>query len=396
MKPFPFFISVCATMAMITLNPIQAADPIRVPIKAVNIGDSGDPVWKIGVMIGLGGGPPKLYELDTGGGGFWAAGGRKGMDGWGNFEEIPDTNLSIEYTSGNHYQATVVKTTVEFYPLERGEALLQTPPVYLSRINRFENTKKEKATISWQNAMVRGQPPLFGHFYGDFGLSPKSVPQGAANFRKGAFHVLGQFTPPEGIRSGYIIHMNGLGNQAGSYLQVGFTDQEKETFRTQFPMVAGPAKFPVTGLSTYPTQMIVDLELSEGGRREVFHNIPVVVDTGAPHSSIHQGNLISVGKEFLHKEKGGNRRRSSEFHPGNLLPPGATVRIKGQSANGQPGEILQFHAREHPHIETIAVAAPREKDGKDGSRFNTGLIIFLEYDVLYDMENGIIGFRKQR
>jgi hypothetical protein len=384
----------CMVVGSHATGEAREPDAIRIPLVIVNIGEPDDPVLKVGIRVGLGGGPPLLYEFDTGGGGFWAASGPAGRDWWGGFEELPGTSLHVSYTSGNTYEAAVARTTVEFYALTGGKPIYATPPVFVSRIRQFENTKKARATAEWQSALASGHPPLFHNFYGDFGVAPKSSPAEAASERNGAFHVFGQVRPPEGRTSGYIVHIAGDGAESASYVQVGFTEGEKATFRSQFKMTPGHATFPTTGLSTYANQMVAEVEVDEGGRREVYPDIPVVVDTGATHASIHQGREIMVPRHFLAQRRNGKRRRSQDFEHGSLLLPGAVVRLRGENAVVGGDEVFAFRAKEAPHLTSISVGPPKDKDGKDGSRFNTGLLIFFEYDVLFDMENGVIGFRR--
>ncbi|MFM7593653.1 MAG: hypothetical protein ACKO85_17850, partial [Isosphaeraceae bacterium] len=244
---------------------VPTATPIKIPLELVNIKTKQNPEYKLGIYVGLGGGPPKLYEFDTGGKGFWAAYSTKNPNsGWGgDFTTVETKTLTNTYSSGNSYIADLVSTSVKLYGAgENGAAptpvdLPALQNVNVAQISKFTNTTKPATQVAWNKALKAGTPPLFGKFYGDFGAALAPVTSsGGTNI----FSVLPQIQIP-GLDVGYTVHVGTFPGDHQPYLLIGVdgsapsgTTELAMNLNTQ-PDTGTPAAFPGTGVPAYSEQV---------------------------------------------------------------------------------------------------------------------------------------------
>lgn len=396
-----------------------AIEPCTVPLELVNVqkGAKKPAEYKLGIWVGLGGGAPQLYEFDTGGAGFWAAytpqpPAKKGQ-WWGPYQTVQPNSLSITYTSGNEYSANFVETLVALYK-PQGKAFEKrcesSAPIGMAQITNYQNNKQPKDVAAWNTALATGQPPLFGHFYGDFGAALHPIM--TANGSNGVYSPLPQL-PQQGLINGFIVHVGALKKSAPT-LTIGLTQREMATFTTRLPMnltcqtaQGAPQKpspscppypdFPVGNVPVYSEQvtnadLAWKLSGSKGRSEQTFSAVGLTIDTGAPATTLWQNTSLFVEPTFLRKPSGSVLPVTGPFKTGVDLTLRAGTSVAG-------GANLDFDLRTgQKQTVNQVLAAVRQNDGGPtwSGYLNTGLMLYTHYDVLFNLAEGWVGFRRAR
>lgn len=410
----------CAVLTGLLLTPPTYAEVCLVPLKTVNIGSTSAPVYKIGINVGLGGGTPKLYEFDTGGPGFWAAYNKNlkpASQWWGDNHLIAEGAMSIQYTSGNEYTANLVGTQIELFdPTEKGgkSPLCTTGTVQISQITSFNNSKSANSVVKqWNTRLAHGKAPLYKHFWGDFGAALH--PTMSATVEQGVYTVLNQFqTGAE--HNGFIVHIGNLSKsqykQQRPYVQIGLNTTDINSFPYQFQMNAlcsssGPdspscplwSTFSNTTVNTFAEAQF-NADVTVNGRAgsphaELLPSMGIIIDSGATLANIYQNpNCVTncyVSKSFI-----------ADPRP----EPGISPTLyKGLFVNGYSATISVASQKEATFRTTLTqsskplnsiinanYSANKAGSGKGGV-MNTGVLFYSNWDVMYDVTAGVIGFR---
>lgn len=366
-----------------------AGAQVTIPLELINInpgpgspGYPAIPVYKYGIWVGIGGGPQKLYEFDTGGKGFWASYSTTLDSGvsqwWGDNTTPTGGNLSNTYSSGYSYLANVVSASVQIYAnsTDVTPLLSTTSPVDIAQITSAA-VPNEPASF-YASQVNAGQPYLYSNFYGDFGaaLLPKS--QGGYS----VYSVLPQI-PTDADYNGFIVRSGGYANPNPT-LQVGISAQDDAGFTSQVQMALDGGTFPVTGLSTYAEQLFnADVTWGTQADEQSFTNIPIVIDTGAPVASIRQGSGFLVDQQFdaeLDYTDQGQQENLSVF------VQGTPISINASAATGFSPLDASFIAGYTIGSDLFSIDQP------SSGYINLGMNTFNSYEVMFNVETGNIGF----
>lgn len=348
-----------------------------------------------------------MYEFDTGGSGFWAA----GNDHWWPTYTKPSGSSSqtINYSSGIQYSGEPVVTEVYF---ENGLSISTTVSRITNAIKKSNNANKDKAfDRAWANAFTETspeKPPLWGHFFGDFGMSLAPFTDKTTG-TEWFFGLLPQLLPPPpaenstpAMLNGYIINLNA----SSSYIQIGLAPSDIDNFTLytmQAPPSPGTQPFPSSNIPTYCEQLVSGyLELSPPEAPFSKNEIGIVFDTGAPSAEIHTDadngtpSTISISaldpylvNKIVYSGESGKTQSSVKPKTKFTLTSGSStlLQVKVGSESG-----------------TNAVSATTLNLSSAGSGYvNAGLIPFFQGPVLYYFPfdgqggygNGQIGFPKQ-
>jgi hypothetical protein len=317
-------------------------DSVTIPLQLVQLA-SGD--YKLGIPVSLGGGPFKLYEFDTGASGFYAA---NNTAWWPTPTTVNATIVNQMYSSGIFYNSTIVNTTVS---LGNG---IPTLTANMAQIQAAGGG----SLGNWTANVTAGIPPLYGAFFGDFGIGLSTG--------NGIFGILPQL--PGNLSNGFIIRTGGFANPHPT-LQIGITAADRAQFTILVPMNGTVANvtFPNSGYPTYAQQIMIANSSFDLGLIHKSFPAGLVLDTGAPSMEIHDnGTNITLPDSLLSGKK---------------LLPGTTVTLTDGDW------VLSFIAGSISGLNS-AKDVPDPTDG----RINTGLITFFTYDVMFDVQNGTIGF----
>lgn len=367
-----------------------------VPLELVNIAPAGKtPEYKLGINVGLGGGAPELYELDTGAAGFFAAYNAKltSNQWWGNFTAEGGKPLKIGYESGNMYTANSVETSVQLYtPAGAPVPFATADNVNLGQIAKFTNSKSPSAVKKWKQALSQGLPPLEGHFYGDFGadLSPADPASGNS-----IFSILPQISLAAGLTPGFILHVGKIGSNTTPYLQIGLTAANIKDFSATTAMNLytgeGPTTFPNSTIPTY-SQEIANATFSwsdKSGASQQTADIPWLLDTGAPQVNVWQGGNFAVAKMFIKTPKKVQGFFTGRFKSGRTF----SVQTTPLSAGDSTATLTIANTGDKSSINEVE-ASSKANNGSGKAYVNTGLWSFTQYDVMYNLGQGLLQFRK--
>lgn len=331
-----------------------AATPesVSVPLRVIRLAGG---AHKVGIEIGLGGGPKRLYELDTGASGFYAA---YNEDWWPSFEPLPDAPITQDYASGVTYVASKVRTQVAI-PSDHGDVVAELEVARIT--DGYGGSLGPQDDSTWNADVAAGKPPLYEHFYGDFG----------ADLRKkdGLASLLPQL--PGNLSSGFIVEL-GCQRRGGPRLVLGLTDDSRARFTTKVAMQPGNGDvFPVSGLPTYAQAILsVDFELSRRGVVQSFAT-DALLDTGGPTTNINESDDFRVDRALVDRSKG-------------VLASATYVSVFAQGIERGDFELAFLAGRVSGRNEV------KVTPGGSGN-VNLGLIPFFRYDVMFDVENGVVG-----
>jgi hypothetical protein len=122
---------------------------------------------------------------------------------------------------------------------------------------------------------------------------------------------------------------------------------------------------------------------------QAFENIGLTIDTGAPSTTLWQNNQLFVNPQFLNQPKG-----TAIPYAGNLKSK-VRFSMRAPTIVGD-GEGLDFNlvTGQKSTINQISASVRKNDGGPTWSGYmNTGLMLFTHYDVMFDVENGLVGFR---
>lgn len=336
---------------------VDGAETANVPLKIVPIGGG---QLKIGIEVSLGGGTPKLYTFDTGSSGFYAA---SNSLWWPSFERVGDGTIKQSYGDDVQLTAERVRTTVAISS-DVGELQAEVEMAMISEASGGPLGPPKEST--WKDDVAAGKPPLFGAFYGDFG-------SGLVD-KNNLFAVLPQL--PGNLASGFAVELS-CGGQFEPRLVIGLTDAVRARVTTWVPMQgrSDDRTFPSSGLPTYAQRLIaVDFALQRGSLSYAF-SADSILDTGGPTTTIHEHGDLMVPDALL-----------TPPHR-NALRTGALFRAASTGIDPADDFELDLLTGTVPGINRIDVTT------ESGEPFvNLGLIPFLRHDVVFDVEQGLVGF----
>jgi hypothetical protein len=351
--------SALESSVVIPLQVFPAYNSLEFPDGPPHKTQTKNPIYKVGINVsvtpsGQSTALTNLYEFDTGGKGFFA----------GNEPIVhpPDpvgAGVANAYTSGISYSGSATYATIAFPG--------STPPLTLPEPMLIGMI----TSVAYPNAR-KPRLPIFTsddgkvHLFGDFGMSLAAGTAGTPpNNHVPLLSVLAQVGSQYG---GFIVDLGAYPPPATPSARVilGLTPQLRGYFPSQFPMNAGPAYQPQdppasqAPVTTFSAQLLTGT-LQVG--QQSFPNIPIVFDTGAPQTAIH-----------------------------NLLPPKTAVsgQVTLTVTDGTNSyDVLDFAAGDEPGLNAVSVQGT---PGAPNPTINTGIAPFFANPILFDLEHGVIGF----
>ena len=208
-----------------------APESVTIPLKVVTIPGVG---VKVGIEVGLGGGPPRLYTFDTGSSGMYEA---YNAAWWPALTQLGGPTIPQSYGSGLQLQANRVSTLVTI-PTDQG------PISYTAEVGQITQASGTSDGEQWLANVAAGKPPLYGMFFGDFG-------SGLTKPAAGLFAVLPQL--PGNLSSGFSVQLGCGGGGPASKVVVGLTDpiRSRVTSWVKMEKLEGGPPFPNSNYPTY-------------------------------------------------------------------------------------------------------------------------------------------------
>lgn len=337
-----------------------APESVTIPLKVVTIPGVG---VKVGIEVGLGGGPPRLYTFDTGSSGMYAA---YNAAWWPALTQLGGPTIPQSYGSGLQLQANRVSTLVTI-PTDQG------PISYTAEVGQITQASGTSDGEQWLANVAAGKPPLYGMFFGDFG-------SGLTKPTEGLFAVLPQL--PGNLSSGFSVQLGCGGGGPASKVVVGLTDpiRSRVTSWVKMEKLEGGPPFPNSNYPTYRQAVFKGhFSLAIPGTHYDFV-VPAILDTGGGTTNLHQQPPFVVPDPLVLQPGATNTRVVS----------GAQFRVTAPGTLGTSGFDMGFITGNASTIDEVNVSQP--KSATTIAEVNLGLIPFFRYDVVFDVQNGNVGF----
>lgn len=337
-------------------------DTVTVPLHIVDLGPEGG--YKVGIRIRLGGGEPRLYTFDTGSSGFYAA---RNDEWWPSYRRVGGAPIVQEYgvsASSFQYRSKIVRSLIGI-PTTTGEISVETEMGQIH--DAWGGSLGPRGKSSWRKDVAAGRPPLFGHFYGDFGSGLIQA--------NGLFAVLPQL--PGNLSSGFAVRLGCDGHPHDApRLDIGLTDEIRSEVTSWVPMLGAGTypSYPLTGRPTYWQSLFEGTyTLTQAGVTAPPIAAYSLLDTGAPTTNIHTGSTVSVPSDFI--------------APSGLLNPGVDFGVTAAGAPTSSDFSLSFTTGDVLGTNAVNVASV-----SGGGEVNLGIIPFFHHVVVFDVERGLTGF----
>ncbi|KDF00643.1 hypothetical protein Y900_017255 [Mycolicibacterium aromaticivorans JS19b1 = JCM 16368] len=324
---------------------------------------------KYGIDVAVGGNPSQVYEFDTGGNGFFAGYNQPFWQG------VPITSdpVSILFTSGNQFNAVVATPTVT---IGQGNHTVTTAPIDVGAI--LSGSSPKTGTFVFTDPAA---PPIEGSFFGDFGASLAVLPVSGTSYLLA--NPLLQL--PGNLSNGYLVQLGPIG--VTPQVTVGLTDSLRAQFPYAVPIAPAPGggTYPVSGLPQLnlfgiypsyfaqesPTSPLVPIQQDGCGNDCA---LPTVIDSGAPSTSIRLGD-----------------QKGPFETPGGQLQPGVSFVAQFPTAEGKPPLTWTFVAGNNGSVNLVDYA--NSSAAFSGDNLNTGLNIYNNYDVMFDVQDQVLRLR---
>ena len=370
-RPLRLFVSLAVLLPLAASGQSVISNTILVPLHYKPVNNSS----KLGIYASLGGGTPKIFEFDTGGWGFYAAYASEDHSKspwWGTNVTPTDKHITELYDSGIEYQGLAVTTTVSLYADHHSSTPLVTT-AETTRVGQMTNIINTNGATYWtpRGEATNGTPPIDQQFYGDFGMGLSYASNGIVN-------VVMQLAFTNGITPGFRVRAFGT----NPYLQIGLTAADTNSasafyfgMNTNTNAPHGEV-FPVSGQGFYSEQVFNANMTISNATTNFTANLGITTDTGAS-TTIHNANVGGIPGELL------ITNAKDKIH----IVPGADFGLSELTLGGTETNFFQF---------VTATDQVTIQDGKLGNSntfyLNSGIELFQQYDVIYNLQDGQIGF----
>ncbi len=368
-------LAVCCAFASSAAAQSVVSNALVVPLHYTQISSG---TYKLGIYASLGGGAPQIFEFDTGGGGFYAAYASADpgkSDWWGSAFTNTGTGATNQYDSGIRYEGAIVATAVSLYSDKHSPAPVVTtaPGALVGQMTSISNTNTGQSLWT-PGGEVGGQPPVDGAFYGDFGMSLVYAHNGIAN-------LVAQLAFTNGVIPGFVVRAHG----DSPHLQIGLTTNDAAAASAfYFGMNAdtnapGGATFPNSGAGFYSEQ-VFDADMTISNATTNFTSrLGITTDTGAS-TTLHNAQTGGVPSALYTTDTNGKGR----------LVSGADFGLSGSTIGGSNVGFFEFTTTDTVNAGQVAVQD--NKPDNDAFYLNSGITLFQQYDVIYNLHDGQIGF----
>jgi hypothetical protein len=368
--------------------------PIKIPLKVVDVcfgktdpdgSCEGTTVERLGIYATLGSGNPipQFFEFDTGAAGFhaaYASGNPTASPWWGSSGVTTGATISKSFDSGTVYEGVEATTTVSFYSSATSTtALLTTGGV---KVGQMDKITDKDGTLWTPDGSADGDPPIDGQFYGDFGAAPSYEANGISN-------LLNELTFARGVTPGYRIHVDG----ANSWVQIGLTDVDTEDSTGLYfsmvpdPSAPGGATNPRSGTRYFATQLfLATIHIATGTGTQLISdaNVGITPDTGAD-TTLHNTNRSSQSSAITYA----GITDSSDGDKTGYLDSGLHFSLSGTTTSGETVDYLNLVTDDVTNGEFVNVQ--NGTSDKEIYYLNSGISLFLQNDVVYNMGGGTLG-----
>lgn len=336
--------AVFTLFAFITL-PVFADDSQATTSVPLQVIPNGTNNYKVGISVSVAGGPPSLVTFDTGGVGLHIFASQVGN------QNIRYTNKHINSSFGDSAHGFSFEGVIAYAPVTIGGVTTKQIPILV-----IQNVKCRGSGACNFN-MNSSAPPMFGQFYGEMGVGMLSESEPGVKLTSPLSQLPGNYG------TGFIIQ--NLNPQSGSgELVLGLTQQNTSGFN----MVNLPQAVTIADGQTLYNDKSLQVQYQIGN---VSQTMRTAFDTGGNY----QINLYSAPMPGL------DVTRKKIVRPG--------LNFDASLANAFDWNFTITNRRG----DGIVALIPPSK-GKC-NYVNTGIGFFFTHNVIYDYQNGRLGFESQ-
>jgi len=348
-------------------------ETIKVPLHYRTIGSGGQ---KLGIYVSIGGGTnPQIFEFDTGGAGLYAAfasADTSKSSWWGTDFNTTGLFVTNTYDSGIQYKGAIVTSSVSLFSDHHGAAPLVTTAgnLRVGQMTSITNTNGGTALWTLDGEGTPGVPPIDQAFYGDFGMS-------LAYTNSGIVNLIAQLSFSDGIIPGFRVRAYG----DNPHLQIGLTAADTASasafyFGMNTNTNAPPGATFTNSGSLFFSEQIFNANVTISNATTNFTaNLGITTDTGAS-TTIHNANLGGVPPELWTTNDKGQVR----------IVAGADFALNELTLGNTNVEFFQFTTTNGQ------VGIQDNNPGNTTFYLNSGISLFQQYDVIYNLQGGRIGF----
>ncbi|WP_445167492.1 hypothetical protein ACTXG7_27460 [Mycolicibacterium sp. Dal123E01] len=354
-------------------------------------GADAESVPRLGIWLTLGSGNtiPQFFEFDTGSAGFLAAySAEPGVSPWWGSAGVDTTTTSAtkSFDSGTTYSGLVAITTVSFYRSATDVTpILTTGNVKVGQVSDMTNGETKLWKPDGPNG---GIPPVDGRFYGDFGAGPTYEPNGITS-------VLNELRFARGVEPGFRVNYEPGVNpgEIGTWtLQIGLTDKDTEdpagAYFSMVPDASAPvgATNPRSGTRYFAQQLFTaGVTVAIPGTSPLLSTgVGITPDTGAD-TALHNTNRSTQQNAITY----------ASITDGASLSTGLQFALAGTTASGSSAQFFSQDTINKWADQTAenqgVVSVQNGTSAKDVYYVNTGIQLFFQNDVVYDMRHGQLG-----
>lgn len=317
-----------------------------VPLTIVPVGAHN---YKVGITVAVAGGPPTQVTFDTGGVGLHIFASQVGN------QNIKYTSQRLESVFGSAKNGFTLEGVIAYAPVTIGSVTTQPIPIMV-----IQNVICHDGSHACGFNLKNGAPPMFGQFYGELGAG--MMPE--AGDSASGIHLYSPLRDlPGNYGSGFIIknlHPGGIGT-----LILGLTAENSTGFNKVALKKYGNR--PGTAQTLYNDKSLM-VNYTIGEMTQTWRT---AFDTGGnANVNLYTGPIPGIPLNKAQRVKRGVNFEASL--PGAFVWQFFTGQQEGENA-----------VQVHPLL------------GNRPPYVNSGLLFFFNYNVLYDFNNGELGFQQQ-
>lgn len=345
----------------------QSADSKTIPLKYLPLAGG----VKYGIDVAIGDNAPRTYLFDTGGNGFFAGYDQAAFSG----VTPGDEKVQITYTSGQTLDGLVTSANVT---VGSGKQTVSTAkPVDFAAVVSATNAGGQS---------ISPNAPFGTQFAGDFGAAfGVQQIEGKLLYLPGSFITSVLFQLPGNLSSGYLTQLGPIGTTP--QMTVGVTDALRAQFTYAIPIDLAPVLLPGFP-GTYPN---TDYPLLE---QFGFNGVYKVAPGDAPDQTTPLGDgplpsLIDSGAGSTSARLPGLPK---PLEADGSLTPGSIFTAKFPTTQGRDQLIWEYTAGTIPSVDQVDYLNITGA-ATNVANVNTGLNLFNQYDVMYDVAEKVIWLR---
>ena len=286
--------------------------------------------------------------------------------------------MTNTYDSGIQYQGPIVAAAVSLFADHHGGTPLVTTPgnLLVGQMTNIANTNGGEVLWTPEGVGPSGQPPVDGVFYGDFGMSLNYASKGIVN-------LIAQLSFSNGIIPGFRVR----GHSNGPFLQIGLTAADTTSasafyFGMNTNTNAPPgATFTNSGSLFYSEQIFNANMTISNATTNFTANLGITTDTGAS-TTIHNADLGGIPVALYTTNDNGK---------GHLVA-GADFMLSATNTDGAVVDFFQFTTTSPSGTNPVAIQDNKPRNST--FYLNSGISLFQQYDLIYNLQDGQIGFEQ--